>query len=457
MTRASKNSNRDEQKVHFKDVHMKKIFIGLLALVTFSSCGGQLTPPAPNQVVLSERTKVLGTAPKNLTVQAFSDATQYVPELLWATSELEVISFVGSSSYARSLRPGDVISAPPNQVAAEGFLRKVLSVADYGSEVHVQTEEAELDEAIEVADTDQAMNLAQDDLISVSYADGRVLNEQQLRQLRPQATTNLGDIDLPISGVNLCQGVNGNSITGSGALKASLKAFLKVKFGFFSIKEIKTGIEGTQNLNLRIGGQCQFTFIDKDITLAKMKFRTRVVWVGPIPVVITPYYNVNLKAKGTITLSAGYNVSQSFTGRYGAKWRKGEDTSVLNEATFNVTGQDSVSASAAVAFNFSINAEAGLKFYGGLVTLFIYAKPYLDFNATVATSAVNYTLHAGLNVGLGGRAKIFGKNLGSVNLLDVQVVRILVASTSTTTPPPSTTPPPTTPRPPRPCENCQIQ
>jgi hypothetical protein len=138
---------------------MKKVLIGLLAVVTFSSCGSQLTPPAPNQVVLSERTKVLGSAPKNLTVQAFSDATQYVPELLWATSELEVISFVGSSSYARSLQPGDVISAPPNQVAAEGFLRKVLSVADYDSEVHVQTEEAELDEAIEVADTDQAMNL----------------------------------------------------------------------------------------------------------------------------------------------------------------------------------------------------------------------------------------------------------------------------------------------------------
>ncbi len=436
---------------------MKKVLIGLIALVTLASCGTQPIPQTQSGVVLNERTKVLGAAPTGLSTQAFTDATQYVPELLWATAELETISFVGSSAYARGLQPGDIVSAPPNQVTPEGFLRKVISVQDYGSEVHISTEEAELDEAIEVADTDQAMNLNQEDIVSVTYANGQQLTGQQLRQLRPQVTTNIGDIDVPLPNVDLCQGVSGNKIVGSGAIKANLKAFLKVKFGFFSVKEIKTGIEGTQNVNLRIGGTCQFSFIDKDQTIAQMKFRTRVVWVGPIPVVITPYYNVKLKAKGTITLSAGYNVSQSFTGRIGAHWKKGVGTNILNEATFNVTGQDSISASAALNFNFSINAEAGLKFYGGLVTLFIYAKPYLDFNATVGTSNVDYTLHAGLNIGLGGRAKIFGKNLGSVNLVDVQVLRVLVASNNpnaTTPPAPAPTP---TPRPnPRPCPNCQI-
>jgi hypothetical protein len=446
----------EDDLIHSKDVIMKKVFIGLVALISLASCGAQPIPQAQNGVVLFKHTKVLGSAPTALSTQAFRDATQNIPELLWATPELETISFVGSSDYARGLQPGDIVSAPPNQVAPEGFLRKVISVADYGSEIHINTEEAELDEAIEVADTDQAMNLTQDDLVSVSYADGRQLTGQQIRQLRPQVTTNLGNIDVPIPSVDLCQGVNGNKIAGSGFIKANLKAFLKVKFGFFSIKEIKTGIEGTQNVNLRVGGQCQFSFIDKDQVIAKMKFRTRVVWVGPIPVVITPYYNVNLKAKGTITLSAGYNVSQSFTGRYGAQWKKGVGTTVLNEAVFNVTGQDSVAASAALNFNFSINAEAGLKFYGGVVTLFIYAKPYLDFNASVGTNNVDYTLHAGLNVGLGGRAKIFGKNLGSINILDVQVVRVLVSSNTpnATTPPPAPAPTPT-PRPPRPCPNCQ--
>lgn len=375
---------------------MKKVLIGLVALISLASCGTQAIPRTDSDVILFKHTKVLGSSPNELGLQAFSDATQNVPELLWATPELETISFVGSSAYARGLQPGDIVSAPPNQVAPEGFLRKIISVQDYGSEIHVNTEEAELDEAIEVADTEQASDLNQDDLVSVTYADGRQLTGQQIRQLRPQASTNLGNIDIPIPSVDLCQGVNGNKITGNGFIKANLKAFLKVKFGFLSIKEIRTGIEGTQNVNLRVGGQCQFSFIDKDLVIAKMKFRTRVIWVGPIPVVITPYYNVNLKAKGTITLSAGYNVSQSFTGRYGAQWKKGAGTTVLNEAVFNVTGQDSVAADAALSFNFSINAEAGLKFYGGVVTLFVYAKPYLDFNASLGTTSLpNYWTKVG--------------------------------------------------------------
>jgi hypothetical protein len=446
---------------------MKKLLVGFTLALALAACGAQtpvvesqpisVSQPSNDTVVLYKHTKTLGSAPKSgFGAQAFSSVAQNLPELIAANSDLSVIVFAGSSAYARGLQPGDVISAPPNQVVADGFLRKVLAVRDLGYQVELDTEEAELDEAIQEADTEQEMDLTQNDITSVAFANGTQLSGQQLRaqQLGTRATVNIGLINIPVPATELCTGSNGNKVVGSGQINANLKVFVKVKFGLFSIREVKTGIQGTQTINLKSSGRCNNGNVDKDQTIATMRFNTKVAWIGPIPVVITPFYTIKLQANGTITDSISFDINQSFSGRYGAHWKKGQGTSVLNEATLSFGSQTGIAASKTLNLRYTLRAEAGLKFYGGVVTLFVFAKPSVEFIAVSTGNTTDKNVFAGLNVGIGGRAKIFGKNLGSINIVDLSVARIHVFGTNPNAVIPASNPAPNPTPEPRPQPTC---
>ncbi len=445
---------------------MKKVWIGLVAAVAMTACGTQL--PAPQEVtgsdssrvVLSKRTKTLGTMPRGgLSAQAFRSVEQNITDLKDAAADFSSVTFYGSSAYARGLQPGDILSAPPNQVTPNGFLLKVLSVTDLGTDIVVGTEEADLDEAIEVADSEQEAALEQSDLVSVTYADGRTLTGAEIQGLRPQASATLGSFDVPIPSVALCNGVNG-----LGSFKArNLKVFLKIKFGFLKVKAIKTGISGTQEINMSVNGRCT-SAINFDQPIARMTFGRRTFSIGPISVSVSPFYDIKLKANGTISGNLSLNVTQTINGPFGAHWKKSTGTEVLSEETTSHTMVSNSTPSSSGTFNLrtTIRGEAGLMFWARFVgvkvasaTLFVFTEPYTELNAVRNGSTV-FSLFAGADVGLGGRAKIFGKSVGSINFIQRNVFRSLVFSNDPNVggaPAPTPTPSPR----PQPCggEHCQ--
>jgi hypothetical protein len=464
---------------------MNKWFFGITLVLALASCGTQvpqLQQPAGNDaVVVKKTTKVLGTTPRPginaATGQRYADEPQQINELEGASPDLSVITFDGGSAYAQGLQPGDVIAAPPNQVASEGFLRRVSSVQDYGSEVQVYTEESDLDEAIDYADTDQGVDLEQNDITSVQYADGRVLSGNAIRSMvKPQGSVTLRSINIPIPQVKICEGDSGTQITASGSFSASLRAFLNVKFHWFSLRRAETGIQADQSLNLKMSGTCRYELFRVEYPVARINFGTKVLFVGPVPVVITPYVNVNIGANGNITLQASFDITQRYNGRFGVLWEKGRGFTPIKESSFTVTGLDSISASASLNVTGYLLAEAGMKFYG-IAYVYARARPYLEFNGTLtllstpgatiqrvstqSTPSLSYTLYAGLKVGVGGRIRIFGKTLGEWNSPEYEVFRSLIASGNTGggTPPAPSPPAPDPVDPPEqpPCPGCALQ
>jgi hypothetical protein len=447
---------------------MRKVLIGLALAAAVTACGTQIerapvtSAPNPGEVILSTRTKTLGSGPASgLSAQAFHSVAQNIADLKAVSDDFTLVTFFGSSAYARGLQPGDIISAPPNQVTLDGFLLKVLSVSDLGSEIQVSTEETDLDEAIEVADSEQEALLQENDLVSVTYADGRTLTGAQVRQLQPQATRTLGSFTVPIPSTNLCGNFNG-----SGSFQATdLKVFLKVKFGFLKVKAIKVGIKGAQSIKLSATGQCNGT-INMEKTIARMNFDAKTFWIGPISVTVRPYYDVKLLANGTIQNILAFDVNQSMNGPYGAHWQKGIGTSVLSdETTASMISATTPQASGSLNLRYSIRGEAGLRFWARFLaipanlasaSLFVFAQPYVEVNASVQGSNTLYSAFAGADVGLGGRAKIFGKSIGSINFINTSVFRQLLFSNDPnvggSTPAPAPTPRPN----PRPCPSCQI-
>ena len=462
---------------------MKQFWVGITLVLALASCGTQVpnAQQPPNTVILRSNTKVLGVTPKTgLSMQRLSEP-QEIPELEGASPDLSTITFDGSSAFAQGLQPGDVLAAPPNQVASEGFLRKVSSVQNQGSDVLVYTEETDLDEAIDYAETDQSVDLVQGDITSVQYADGRKLSAAQLGNLvRPQGSVTLASVNIPIPDVQICTGDNNTKITANGSFSASLKAFLNVRFRWFSLREAETGLQANQSLNLKMSGQCRYDLFSVEYPVARINFATKVLWIGPVPVVITPYIDVKVGATGNITLQASFDITQSYSGRYGVRWQKGSGFSPIKESTFTVTGLDSLSAS--LSLTGYLKAEAGMKFYG-IAYVYATAKPYLEWTGTLtllnapgmqiqnvsqnaspqSIPGFSYTLYAGLKLGVGGRIRIFGKTLGEWNSPEYEVFRNLVASGGGGggTPPPPTPPtPPTPPQPdpiePPPCPGCAI-
>jgi hypothetical protein len=440
---------------------MKQIWIGLTLVLALSACGTQLDSQlAPGEVILNSRTKVIGTAPAPGT--RVGGVIQNISELIAASPDMSTITFSAGSAYARGLVPGDLISAPPNQVTPEGFLRKVSFVYDLGaSGIMVYTEETDLDEAILYADSEQETPLEQSDVVSIQYADGTTLNAAQLNsRIGSRASVTLGKVSVPFTNVPMCTGTDGNRIAMNGSFTASLKAFLSVKFGFFTIKQASAGIKADESLNLSFSGTCNTNSFNLDKEIAKINFGTKVIWIGPLPVVIKPYISVKIGTNGSITTStsATLNVNQTFSGTYGVLWKKGQGFSAINDSIFTVNGLDGISATANLNVSAFVRGEAGFTFYG-IATLYAYAKPYIELNGTYTLPAntFNYSVYAGLQVGVGGRLKIFGKTLGQFDSTILDTKRSLIASTAQPfgAAPPPPPPAPTPPRPPRPCPNCQ--
>jgi hypothetical protein len=442
---------------------MKQIWIGLILVLALSACGTQLdSQPAPGEVILNSRTKVLGTAPTPGT--RVGGVIQNISELITASPDMSTITFSAGSAYARGLVPGDLISAPPNQVTPQGFLRKVTFAYDAGaSGIVVYTEETDLDEAILYADSEQETPLEQADVVSIQYADGTTLNAAQLNsRLGSRASVTLKTVNIPFDKVLMCTSASGDKVTATGSLTASLKAFLKVKFGFFTIKQASAGIMADENLKLGFSGTCSSSIVSLDKEIAKINFGAKVIWIGPLPIVIVPYISVKIGASGNITATASLNVNQTYSGTYGVLWKKGQGFSSINDSTFTVTGLDGVNASAGLSVSAFVRAEAGFNFYSiaSSANLYAYVKPYVELNGTYTLPAntFNYSVVGGLQVGVGGNLKIFGKTLGRFDSTVLDTKRSLIASTAqpfgAAPPPPAPTPKPN-PNP-RPCPSCQI-
>ncbi len=434
---------------------MKKVWIGIALALALTACGTQL-PPNQQQsqgVVLRAHTKVLGKTPAaGVDTRTFSDATQSIADIIGASPDLSTISFYPGSVYAAGLQPGDVISAPPNQVASHGFLRQVTDIQYLGSEIRVYSQETDLDTAIEYANLDQSVELTQNNIASVTYADGTRLSGKQLQKIgQSRGSTTLGSVNIPFNNIRICDGDNGTSINATGSLSASLKAFLDVRLSWYgAFREVSTGIEANENLNLSMSGQCKYNLFNVDYSIARINFHTSVIWVGPVPVVITPYLNINVGASGNITLSASYNINQTYNGRYGVRWNKSGGFSAINETSFNVTGFDSISASASLNLLGYVRGEVGFKLYSAGY-LYAVAKPYLEWTGTYTLPAntFDYNMYAGMKVSVGGYLKVLGKTFGEYNSPEYDVGRRLIASSVPPTPDPDPDPVP-------PCPGCAL-
>jgi hypothetical protein len=309
------------------------------------------------------------------------------------------------------LEPGDIIVTAPTDTAPYGFIRKVEGVTGTNGEVMVTTSSATLEDAIKGSDLPAGdyhlsepvqMNevvaayvVGQDGQLAaqgVSPTDGPTdpgfyalpLPQKGLkRQGSIGIGTGTGDqcIDLPLT-------INEGGFGSKACFNLSARANLDLQIGiawawifpYPTVNQFSAKFVGNAmgSLNIKTGISHQF-FSPIKMKLAGYTFAPVTFWIGPLPVVMVPQYEITLNANGTVSANAHFDLTARAHAELGAEYIRDVGWNPAN--IVNVTFDPVIEAGSAFNVNFTAGLEntASLMFFGSSDSIWGGAGPKVSF------------------------------------------------------------------------------
>ncbi|SMB97231.1 hypothetical protein [Deinococcus hopiensis] len=345
--------------------------------------------------------------------------------LVSATPDLRVLRFKTQPGMA--FAAGQILVSENTPVIPEGMLRRVLNVRVLGEFTEVDTEQANLEDAVENGDLQAEEPLTLDDIEEQRLADEGVevlINGRPALipqgvggsggGLKAQGQGTIGSLELKIKDKVLCELDGKSKVVMNGSFSADFKVFASAKLRWFKLKHFDAGVEMNEKSTVRLTGECAKSVLNKEVELARFKMRVRTYWIGPVPVVVRPEIVMTAGANGKITAKVDFSATHEFHARYGVEWNRGEGWDWINEKSQSFTFTQP-------KFSVSLNAEGyigartGIRFYG-LASAFVHPKIFAEFAAdvTLPQNTYKWGLDAGFRVGVGAEASLFGYELGKV-------------------------------------------
>ena len=344
-----------------------------------------------------------------------------------------LVQFASTASNVKGLHPGDILVAASGPAAPQGLLRRVIAVRSTPDGVDVDTSPATLHDAV---------------------PRGRL---EFHRDLTTQSVTGSG----PGGGVrrfSLRDGIQWNLTFGYGACGVGPTGDLQppevdfsvnptvdfeVDWGVFSPNRVRfvAGLDEHADATFKSGDRytCK---ADKKTPDPPEKLDSFEVQVGPIPVVVTPQFQLNGTLRGSLTKDSGVTVHQALQAHAGVQWENG-NLSGIHDFSKSLSGQPLASSS----FDISLKAGPELTF-----SVYGLGGPYANEQFGVRT-----TTSAGQTTGYGGLYFSAGVKLDFLNFkLEYQLPNLInfedqlfqfnepTTSTTSTTTAPATTAPATT-------------
>lgn len=334
--------------------------------------------------VIPETTKVLGERDRAGLLQASEDGRE--------------LMFRSDSPLLTTLTAGMVVVSRPTEAAPGGLLGRVRAVINNGETTTVLTEDVPLEEVIQNGDLDAAIAL---DSGAIDYARSGSMIQAQQSKIQAQKTFKLfsfsktpfclydhqkRDLDCDDGASTGLKGrvPSTNYATFDGNLDAQANAFINVSIRWFSLRHFDAGVELNESAKAILDAKGSYSWsINKDLTQWKITFSPIVFFIGPVPVVITPILVPTVGTDGELTATLHYEVSQSFNGRYGTEYNKGNGWSGINSHS-----STPISSSGAANGTGRASAYVGIKgimaFYSSSVNapqVFVHAKPFTEFEA----------------------------------------------------------------------------
>ncbi|MBV7328777.1 hypothetical protein KFU94_11050 [Chloroflexi bacterium TSY] len=216
-----------------------------------------------------------------------------------------------------ALSVGDIVVSDVTDAAPYGFLRRVANVKRTDSGVVVKTVQATLAEAIGdgTLDTSQ-VQLTPDDVVSITDNNGEVITSAALPG---------SPFRIQLDNVVLSDGLGGLA-TIDGTIDLSANFRFSADFSRFRL--IDLDFENSANVYAEIDVDVEqpLAGFHRKKRLRSYEFRTITVWVGWIPVVLTPRLDMYVGLDGDISvaitagMTQGVNIDYDLTYSRGIGW-----------------------------------------------------------------------------------------------------------------------------------------
>jgi len=371
---------------------MKKLrsFLTLITFISvvifFQSCGEEenpVEPPNGNQVKIPETTKSV-------------DSTDYSSNLI--SISYDSLTFTFQSGFTSEYKPAvnDVLVIPNGS----GLLRKITDIDSSGSTVVLTTQQATLEDAIEEGNISLKQNLQKAQISKVDYYYEGIkykINKGQESNFEFDLDIVLYDLDGNPNTVN-----DQVKLVGNFMLDADV--VFEARISSFKLRNAKIGLEATNSESLELIAQLNYS-ITKEITLATVHFSPIYFQLGPIPVVIV--IKLDIKAGGSgyanASLSVGFENTVSFEAGISYVRGQGWDPYSNFNNQFNYNPPTLTANAGARVF---VKPEISVGVYGvlaGYANAQAYGEILVDF-----FNSPWWQLYAGLDFGVGARARIFG-------------------------------------------------
>ncbi len=364
-------------------------------------------------------------------VAEVSENTKVIEQTDWQNS---IVSY-DTSNYTfyfndniedMNLKTGDIIVS----AADEGILRKVSEIFDEEGMIIVQTEDADLEDAISNGEfiIEEPLTLSNIKSIEYNYK-GIKLDTNYLKQMD---NTNFSwGINAIIYDADEDTSTTWDQIRLVGTFSCSWDIYMSVTIKWLKLQKVRIGFEASEDLSLNLIAGLEYNF-DKSVNLMTVNFNPITVYIAGCPVVVTPVLKINAGIDGYANANITTSITQGLSFDAGIEYNSGSGWST--DKTF-----DKSFTYSPPQLNVNAGAEAYLepelivKIYGvkgPYITTRIYGKLEADL-----LQSPWWTLSGGLNLSAGAKVKKFGKTFFDKHYDGLITYEVQIAQSST--PPPS--------------------
>lgn len=330
-----------------KPSRSKSIFAAVLVFLSTTVCNLPSNAPTPEIISTDTAAAVTPTPSDYLIPETTKVIGPNIAAALESVSPEGTMVFNSTSPDVQSLKPGDILVADAIQAAPDGLLRKVRTINSEGGKVIVETDNAELIEAVHEGRVSFTRDLKPEDVQTTWTLPGVTFNEtspedanQHLASLvpistvlRPQTFSYNIDTDFGTGGKL--------KAVGNISLEPKLEADVNISCNdkiFGACAEIPdlnfmTRIALIENASLSIRGDP--VNFNKKIEIARHEFKPLTFWIGPVPVVFKPILSIYLQGDGILSSKLEYGIGQSITLAAGFRYNSDTGFDDLSEATFD--------------------------------------------------------------------------------------------------------------------------
>ncbi len=292
----------------------------------------------------------------------------------------QLVFSVDAQQILDTVEPGNILIS----ASGSGFLRKVTSIDRQGDQIVVGTENCSLSDVILNGSLYFHRGLTPSDVVPET--------QPMLRGSVAQTDTDY-DFTVPLS--HTFYDDHGVKVEITGELSLGIDLILQADFDWWrGLPYFYFAIETREHFSATLSAAAN-AVLEKDYTLLTMNLNPIVIWVGWIPVVISPQMDFKVGADLEIHASLTTGITLDYSTATGIKYEDGRWLGV-NEISSSMTySPPSLTLSSFDALAYALAPTFRLMFYG-VIGPEIDAKPYLRLHAS-SLEAPWWSLHAGIS------------------------------------------------------------